>query len=170
MSRTRLILPLALAALTAACSPEPAAEGTVASADSSFAALQARGKAAMGVDQYTSTHVFEDLPDGGRIVLQRDSADAEGTATIRAHMQDIAGLFAKGDFTIPGTVHAQEVPGTKVMAERKAYIAYAADTLPRGGQVRVTTTDALALKAVHEFLAFQRMDHRAAGHEGHGDH
>lgn len=121
----------------------------------------------MGVDQYTSTHVFEDLPDGGRIVLQRDSADAAGTEVIRAHLRDIAQLFTQGDFRIPGMVHAMEVPGTKVMAARKGSLSYVADTLPRGGQVRITTTDAEALKAVHEFLAFQRADHRAAGHEHH---
>ena len=136
-------------------------------ADSSFAALQARGAQAMGVDQYTSSHIFEDLADGGRIVLQRDSVDAAGTAAIRAHMLDIATRFASGDFTIPGMVHAQEVPGTKVMAERKAVIRYVADTLPRGAQVRITTTDPVAVAAVHEFLAFQRMDHRAAGHGSH---
>jgi hypothetical protein len=148
-----------LVALTLACGGKDA--------DDDFAALQERGAAAMGVDQYTSSHVFEDLPDGGRIVLQRDSADAAGTEAIRAHMRDIAGLFAKGDFSIPGMVHAQEVPGTKVMAERKASITYVADTLPRGGQVRITTTDPAAVAAVHEFLAFQRMDHRAAGHGAH---
>ena len=119
---------------------------------------------AMGVDQYTSSHIFESLPDGGRIVLQRDSVDSAGTATIRAHMSDIAARFSKGDFTIPGMVHAQEVPGTKVMAARASRIRYIADTLPRGGQVRVTTTDSAAIAAIHEFLAFQRMDHRAAGH------
>jgi hypothetical protein len=56
------------------------------------------------------------------------------------------------------------------MAERRVHIRYAADTLPNGAQVRITTTDPAALKAVHEFLAFQRMDHRAAGHDDHGDH
>lgn len=151
---------LLLALTTLACGEKPAA-------DAEFAELQARGADAMGVDQYTSSHVFEDLPDGGRIVLQRDSADAAGTETIRTHMRDIAGRFAAGDFSIPGMVHAQEVPGTKVMAERKAFIAYTADTLPRGGQVRIATTDSAAIAAVHAFLAFQRMDHRAAGHGGH---
>src|SRR5687768_12733016 len=56
-----------------------------APADSGFAALQQRGKAAMGVDQYTSTHCFDALADGGRIELQRDSDDPAGVATIRAH-------------------------------------------------------------------------------------
>lgn len=152
------------ALLVAGCDTGREAGADPAAADSAFAALQERGKAAMGVDQYSSTHVFEDLPDGGRIVLQRDSADAAGTAVIREHMQDIARLFSRGDFSIPGMVHATEVPGTGVMAARRSLISYVADTLPRGGQVRITTTDPEALRAVHAFLAFQRSDHRAAGH------
>ncbi len=139
-------------------------DDTAAGADTAFAALQARGEVAMGVDQYTSTHVFESLPDGGRIVLQRDSVDAAGTEVIRSHMRDIAARFAAGDFTIPGMVHAQEVPGTTEMAARRGLIRYVADTLPRGAQVRITTTDAGAVTAIHAFLAFQRMDHHAAGH------
>ncbi len=135
-----------------------------ADGDTAFAALQERGATAMGVDQFTSTHVFESLPDGGRIVLQRDSVDAAGTEVIRAHMRDIASRFAAGDFTIPGMVHAQEVPGTVEMGTLRDSIRYVADTLPRGGQLRITTTNANAVKAIHAFLAFQRMDHRAAGH------
>jgi hypothetical protein len=118
----------------------------------------------MGVNQYTSAHVFEALPDGGRIVLQRQTDDSAGTATIRAHMSTIAEQFRRGDFAIPGFVHAQGVPGTDVMASHRARISYTADTLPRGGQVRITTTDPAALAAVHEFLAFQRREHHAAGH------
>jgi hypothetical protein len=133
--------------------------------DSAFAAVQERGAEVMGVDQYTSAHVFEPLPDGGRIVLQREVPDSAGVATIRAHMAEIARRFAAGDFTLPGVVHAMAVPGTAVMAEKKQAIHYVADTAPRGGQVRIWTTDSVALAAVHEFLAFQRRDHRAAAHE-----
>ena len=133
--------------------------------DSAFAAVQERGAEVMGVDQYTSAHVFEPLPDGGRIVLQREVPDTAGVAVIRTHMADIARRFAAGDFTLPGAVHAMQVPGTALMAEKRAVIRYVADTLPRGGQVRIWTTDTVALAAVHEFLAFQRMDHRAAAHE-----
>ncbi len=142
----------------------PTSSDSAQSPDTAFAELQERGAVAMGVDQYTSSHIFEPLPDGGRIVLQRDSIDAAGTATIRAHMTDIASRFANGDFTIPGMVHAREVPGTTVMTARAKEIRYVADTLPRGGQLRITTADSVAIAAIHEFLAFQRMDHRAAGH------
>jgi hypothetical protein len=132
--------------------------------DDEYAALQRRGATAMGVDQYTSAHVFEALPDGGRIVLQRQADDPAGTTAIRAHMSVIAEKFQRGDFAIPGFVHAQGVPGTAVMAAHRERITYTVDTLPRGGQVRITTTDPAALAAIHEFLAFQRREHHAAGH------
>lgn len=153
-----------LVAAGVACA-SPAARTPAAGSDSAFAAVQARGAVVMGVDQYTSTHVFEDLPDGGRIVLERqDSSDAAGIAEIRAHMREIAAAFAKGDFSAPFVVHAQQVPGTAVMAARRDMIRYTAADRPRGAEVRITTADSTALSAVREFLAFQRMDHRAAGH------
>lgn len=126
-----------------------------------FAELQTRGQTAMGVDQYTSTHVFQPLPDGGRIALQRDADDSAGVARIREHMAQIARAFAGGDFRLPGFVHGREVPGTAVMRERLAAISYLPDTLPRGAQLRIRTTDPQAIRAIHEFLAFQRHDHRA---------
>lgn len=135
------------------------------SGDSAFAQVQARGQVAMGVDQYTSFHHFESLPDGGRISLQRDPGDSAGVAQIRSHMQRIAAAFGKGDFTLPGQVHAREVPGAGVMAARRSQIRYHADTLAGGGLVRLTTSDSAAIAAIHQFLAFQRQDHRSSSHE-----
>ncbi len=149
---------MCLALVVTACTSDRARE---AGEDSSFAALQTRGHEAMGVDQYTSQHRFEPLPDGGRIELQRDSTDQAGVETIRAHMRDIADRFSRGDFAIPGFVHARDVPGTRVMAERKAQITYEARDLPGGAEVRIRATDPVAIEAIHEFLAFQRSDHRA---------
>ena len=120
----------------------------------------------MGVDQYTSAHVFEDTPDGGRVVLDRSVDDSAGVATIRAHMRDIAAAFARGDFAIPGFVHARDVPGTAVMSAKRGAITYTPADRPRGGELRIASSDPEAVRAIHEFLAFQRQDHRAAGHEG----
>jgi len=119
----------------------------------------------MGVDQYTSAHVFEDLPDGGRVVLERDDpADSAAIVTIRVHMREIAASFRAGDFTKPFQVHAQTVPGTAVMRDRRAAISYAPIDRPRGGEVRLTSRDSTAVRAIHEFLAFQRDQHHAAAH------
>src|SRR6202165_1035845 len=133
--------------------------------DADFAAMQARGQHVMGVDQYASAHVFEDLPDGGRIILDRaDAADTAAITTIRKHMRDIVTAFRAGDFTKPFQVHAQTVPGTAVMAARRDAISYEAVDRPRGGEVRIRSSDASAIAAIHEFLAFQRGAHHAASH------
>ncbi len=134
--------------------------------DTAFAAVQSRGEAVMGVDQYTSAHVFEDLPDGGRIILDRDSpTDTVGVTRIRQHMHDITAAFEAGDFTKPFQVHAEAVPGTAVMAARRSAISYREVDRPRGAEVRIRTRDPAAIAAVHAFLAFQRGAHHAAGHE-----
>jgi len=143
--------------MTIAAAAPLAAQGTT---DSSFAAMQHRGAMVMGVDQYTSQHKFDLLPDGGRISLVRDATDSAGVRTIRAHMHDIARSFAAGDFAHAFAVHEHELPGTDVMRQRRATIQYSVDTLPGGGAVRITSSDSLAVQAIHQFLSAQRMEHQ----------
>ncbi len=161
--------PALLFLVLGACVDRPARDGsslTLArdSADSAFARVQTRGHSAMGVNQYTSSHRFESLADGGRISLQRDPRDSAGVAQIRSHMRWIAEAFGRGDFALPGFVHDRDVPGTAVMAVHRAQITYTADPLSGGGQVRLQTSDSSAIAAIHEFLAFQRQDHRTTSH------
>jgi len=152
-SSRRAAAPLVLL-LAAACGGH--ADRGTAAADSAFQDVQRRGAVVMGVDQEASSHVFEDLPDGGRIVFtMNDPADSAGAAIIRGHLRAVADSFRAGIFSAPALVHAQEVPG---YADRAA-----------GGELRLTTASPEALAAIHDFLAFQRLDHRAAGHEG-GEH
>jgi hypothetical protein len=161
--RSPFVLAVAAAAIAlSACLGHDGAQGTKAAADSGFAGVQRRGAVVMGVNQYTSRHVFEPLPDGGRIELQRGVDDSAGVAQIRRHMQLIARQFAGGDFHLPGVVHDREVPGTRIMAERRAAISYSVESLPRGGAVRVRSSDPAAVRAIHDFLAFQRQDHHAS--------
>jgi hypothetical protein len=164
MSRHRPAVPItALAAtliLSTACGPAPHAEPTE---DGDFTALQERGAEGMGVDQYASTHLFDALPDGGRIEFQFNSDDPAGVAQIRSHLQEIQVAFKAGDFSTPAFVHDQEVPGTAVMAERREHIEYRYRDLPRGGELRLVTQDPHALAAIRDFMAFQRDDHRAGG-------
>ena len=156
MSVQRQLAPLVLLALLSAAP-------TLAQ-DTSFTSMQQRGKMAMGVDQYTSIHQFDDLPDGGRIELQRDRDDSTGVRTIREHLLGIQRAFSAGDFSTPAFVHMRDVPGTKEMAARRALIQYRFQSLPRGGELRIVTSDSSARDAVHRFLAFQRGEHHAGGH------
>ena len=52
----------------------------------------------MGVDQYTSAHIFENLSDGGRIVLDRDDPqDTRGIAIVREHMRFLDESLARAE-------------------------------------------------------------------------
>jgi len=153
--------------LLSACQPGSTVKSSPSNAssrahDSAFAEVQRRGQVAMGVDQYTSAHTFEALPDGGRITLRRDSLDPAGVAQIRSHMIEIAAAFRRGDFNLPGFVHDRPVPGTAIMAGRRLSISYVADTVPLGGSLRIHSADSVAVAAIHQFLAFQRRDHRSS--------
>ena len=164
--RRVVTIAVAIVAASVACRGAGDRRARAERADTAFATMQSRGQAVMGVDQYTSAHVFEDLPDGGRVVLDRDDgSDTAGVAAIRRHMRDIADAFQAGDFAKPFQVHAGELPGTSVMTARRATITYAASDRPRGAEVRIRTTDSAAVAAIHAFLAFQRSAHHAAGHE-----
>jgi hypothetical protein len=131
--------------------------------DTAFTAMQERGRSAMGVDQYTSTHHFDALQDGGRIELQRDVDDSAGVARIRAHIREIALAFKSGDFSTPAMVHLRQVPGAQIMAARRSLITYEARDLPRGAELYIRTSDAEAQRAIHAFMAFQRGEHHATG-------
>ena len=105
--RRSSIVHLALA--LAACGPSASPKASMSAGDSAFAGVQARGGVAMGVNQYTSRHVFEPLPDGGRIALQRDVADSEGAAQIGSSDCVFFSLFlaAAGRFRLrPGVTWA----------------------------------------------------------------
>jgi hypothetical protein len=147
---------LVLAACTA--KPSPA---TSDAADTAFANMQERGKMAMGVDQYTSSHHFESTDDGGRIQLERDTADSLGVAQIRAHMRLIQHAFEAGDFSTPAFVHMKDMPGTAMMTARRSLISYTYADLPRGGEVVIRSTDPEAIGAIHQFLDAQKMEHHA---------
>lgn len=139
------------------------ATATKAQTDSTFAALQERGKMAMGVDQYKSAHQFDVLPNGGRISLEMKDNDSLAIAQIRAHLKLIEHGFQAGDFSTPEFVHMRAMPGTDVMSRKRAFIRYTYADLPRGGEVRITTNDPESLEAIRQFMGAQRGDHKANG-------
>ena len=116
----------------------------------------------MGFDQDRTTHHFWLFPDGGAIdVGANDAADAKNRDAIRSHLPHIAMMFGSGDFTAPMLVHdSSSVPGTKVMAERKAAIRFQYVETANGGRVNIVTTDATALAGIHEFLRYQIAEHK----------
>ena len=88
-----LLLPILMAAPLRAQDHATHDHAAMAGRDTAYAAMQERGKSAMGVDQYTSAHRFDDAADGGRIVLQRDRSDTAGTRVMALHRRHITYRF-----------------------------------------------------------------------------
>ena len=125
------------------------------------AGVDSRGDHAMGFSHESADHHFTLLPDGGTIevVIKADHDDATRDQ-IRLHLTHIAGMFSDNNFEIPMFIHDRVPPGVPVMKEKHSAITYTFEPTERGGQVRIVTHNPKALKAVHEFLAFQIQDHR----------
>ena len=115
---------------------------------------------ATGVAHEKAVHHFLLAKDGGSIHLEvNDAGEAETRDRIREHLQVVARSFAAGDFSLPMAIHAQVPPGAAEMKKRKGAIRYSFEPSEKGGVVRISTRDAKALAAVHEFLRFQVRDH-----------
>ncbi len=121
-----------------------------------------RGEAVMGFDQTRTAHHFRLYADGGAIeVSVTDPADARDLNAIRTHLPHIAEMFADGNFDAPMLVHdSTNVPGTGTMSAKKDVIRYTYGDTPAGGRVLMTTTDPVALAAVHDFLRYQIREHK----------
>ena len=115
----------------------------------------------MGFDQALTSHHFLLFSDGGAIdVNVNDPGDTKTRYAIRSHLPHIAMMFGDGNFDAPMLVHdSTNVPGTKVMAERKGAIRYQYVETKNGGRVNIITADHDALAAIHAFLKFQIAEH-----------
>jgi TusA-related sulfurtransferase len=49
------------------------------------------------------------------------------------------------------------------MREKRSVIAYEPRDVPRGAELLIRTTDPEALRAIHDFMAYQRSAHHAEG-------
>jgi hypothetical protein len=122
--------------------------------------VKKHGDEAMGFPHDMTTHHFRLYSDGGAIeVTANDGKDSQNMQAIQSHLKDIATMFSNGEFSIPMFVHDQVPPGVPVMKEKRAEISYSFEELPVGGRVRIKTANPEALKAIHEFLRFQIVDH-----------
>lgn len=127
----------------------------------SHEAMQKRGNAGMGFDQEKTTHHFLLTKDGGIIqVTANSAADEDSLGQIRMHLQHIQRAFKSGDFNIPMFVHDQTSPGVPTMKRLKQQIQYRYEPMENGGRVVISSANGRAVKAVHDFLAFQIREHQ----------
>ena len=128
---------------------------------SSHDAMEHRGNQGMGFDQQKTTHHFLLRKDGGAIQVTAKSAeDKTSKEEIQMHLHHIANAFKSGDFNIPMFVHDQTPPGVVTMIRFKEQIHYRYESTENGGRVVISSANAEAVSAIHEFLKFQITEHK----------
>ena len=143
-----------------ACAQQPQSANPQKTPNDSMESMNERGDKVMGFDHTKTSHHFLLKTDGGVIQIEaNDNADTASRDEIRMHMKHIAKMFGGGDFSAPMLIHEQDPPGADVMKQLKAKIKYEFGENERGAFIRISTGDAEALNAIHEFLRFQITEH-----------
>jgi hypothetical protein len=125
--------------------------------------MMERGNIAMGFNQNKIAHHFAVTPNGGNITITSlNSNETQTINQIKTHIMDIQKDFSEGNFTKPFFIHAQEVPGTDVMTEKKDLIKYNTLELRNGSSLVLTTNDKELINAISQFMKYQ-----ATAHVGH---
>jgi hypothetical protein len=120
-----------------------------------------RGAVAMGFNQSKISHQFKSTPSGGEIsITALNNNDTETIKQIKNHISIIQKEFSSGNFTKPFYIHAQDVPDTKIMGEKKDFIKYTINEIDNGSTLILETKDKELLGAIHQFMAFQGTEHQ----------
>jgi len=131
-----------------------------APADSHHVVLEKRGDEAMGFSHEKTTHHFFLSANGGSIeVTANEATDKRSVDAVRAHLSHIAVMFGDGDFGTPIFIHDGIPPGVTSMKLLKSKIQYKYEEISSGGRVRIESSDAIAIAAIHDFLRFQISEH-----------
>ena len=121
----------------------------------------------LGVAHETTHHSFRLFDDGAAIELHANVASDETTVQgIRDHIQMIAKQFQANNFSTPMFVHDKTPDGVDAIKQLHDRIQITYERLSDGARIRMTTTDADALAALHKFMRFQITEHRT-GDTGH---
>lgn len=122
--------------------------------------MMERGNIAMGFNQNKIAHQFAVTPNGGNITITSlNSNETQTINQIKTHIMDIQKDFSEGNFTKPFFIHAQEVPGTDVMTEKKDLIKYNILELRNGSSLVLTTNDKELMDAISQFMKYQAKAH-----------
>jgi len=120
-----------------------------------------RGTVAMGFNQSKISHQFKPTPTGGEILITAlNNSDTEMIKQIKNHISVIQKEFSSGNFTKPFYIHAQDVPGTKIMGEKNDFIKYSINQTINGSALILETKDKELINAIHQFMEFQRTEHK----------
>jgi len=122
--------------------------------------MNKRGDQHMGFDHLKTTHHFLLASDGGSIQIEaNDVKDTASRDQIRGHLRHIRMMFSEGNFEVPMLIHEKTPPGSEVMQKLKAEISFQFKETERGAVIQMSSSNAEAIQAIHDFLRFQIKEH-----------
>ena len=116
----------------------------------------------MPFDMSKTLHIFRMTEQGGvqRVVIRDPSAKAE-VPLIQQHLKHEAERFQKGDYSDPGMLHGEGMPGLKELAAAGSAIGVSYAALSDGAQISFITNDRHFLTAIHRWFGAQLSEHGA---------
>lgn len=132
-------------------------------------AIAERGVEVMPFDLKATTHIFTKSKTGGiQQVIAKDVSDAPQIRLVRAHLKEIAGQFAKGDFSGPAHIHGADMPGLAELKQaRPSEIKVQYRETKAGAELIYSTKKPELVSALHEWFDAQLADHGSDAMEGH---
>jgi len=119
-----------------------------------------RGAEVMPFDLEATTHVYEKTEDGGvQKVVADDPGDAENVAAIRAHLEEEAAAFSRGEYSDPARIHGEDMPGLAELEAGAEAVEVRYEEVPGGARIILTTRDRDLVRAVHDWFDAQLSDH-----------
>lgn len=167
-TRRRRVQPVAIAVMAALLVGSAYAIVQLVREDDSLATRQAQVKRAgaglMPFDLDRTAHVFTELGDGGRqAVIANDPRDAGQIQLIREHLRGEADKFRRGDFSDPGLIHGNDMPGLAELRAGAGRVDVRYEDLPAGAQLTYRTREPTLVAGIHSWFKAQSADH-GSGH------
>lgn len=157
-----LVAATTAAALSSGCVDDtpPSMPTPTPASSSRQAEVAQRGASVMPFDLDRTTHQFTKTATGGvQTVVADDPQDATQITLIRQHLTEEVERFRRGDFTDPGRIHGNEMPGLEALRGHGGRITIDYVTSPAGARVTYTTSDTDLRDALHHWFDAQVSDH-----------
>lgn len=131
-----------------------------------------RGKDVMPFTLAATTHIFTKGAEGGvQRVVAKNTSDTAQVTLVRKHLQEIREQFLKGDFSGPGHIHGQDMPGLAELKDAKpGQIDIAYKDITGGAELSYKTSVATLVAALHKWFDAQLSDHGKDAMAGHAHH
>ena len=119
-----------------------------------------RSPGLFGFDREAATPRIILSRTGGAIrVTVNDPEDAQMAGQIGIRLRNAATQFAHGNFSTPLQTYGQTSPGVRTMRQLHDKIVFTAHAIDGGGELILSSEDAKAVEAIHQFLRSQSQGH-----------